>query len=355
MALVAQSALALSSATDPGDVKGKLDIRSVTLTKDSSGAPLEVKVKTWETWPKKILRRSSPNRLRVLVDTDRDGETDFKGRVVMASGSLSLDFVGTSLESLSVDRPDAKTVVVTIPGESPANPSGALQVAARSRYRDADKGCVPPCVDRSPDAGWVLISPTGGGGGEKFTCTQAIGFSQTRQWYLDAPDFETTVGSNEWQLLWHGGAAVQRWADPDYVGWSEPLESPCQEGSTAPDRVVLTISGDFQSDPAVWASDIEAAVNTIRGKYPDLDQIVLQPVVGGPDHEACEADGGTVRASFNHPFIDQGIALVVGGDIVAGASPEVRSCNDYADAKGHLVVSARGPIGESIGQFYAAA
>jgi hypothetical protein len=50
--------------------------------------------------------------------------------------------------------------------------------------------------------------------------------------------------------------------------------------------------------------------------------------------------------------IDQAIAQVTGGDIVAGASPEVFSCSDYADSKGHLVADARGPIGAAIGAFY---
>ncbi len=40
-------------------------------------------------------------------------------------------------------------------------------------------------------------------------------------------------------------------------------------------------------------------------------------------------------------------------DLVAGFSPEVRSCADYSDDIGHLVPAARGPIGLAIGQYYA--
>ncbi|MGQ0669846.1 MAG: hypothetical protein ACT4PO_09280, partial [Actinomycetota bacterium] len=90
----------------------------------------------------------------------------------------------------------------------------------------------------------------------------------------------------------------------------------------------------------------------IRTKVPGLEQIVLQPVVGGPGGAECEVGGETVRASFNHPFIDEAIARVVGGDVVAGASPEVRTCSDYRDSTGHLENDARGPIGLSIGNFY---
>ena len=185
------------------------------------------------------------------------------------------------------------------------------------------------------------------------SCTQVIGFSQTMQWYADAPDFEATVGDDQWQLLWNLGAGVDSWADPGYVGWSIPVVSPCTSASANPDRIVFTISGEPRS-PSAWAVAIDAAVTTIRDKYPALSEVALQPVVGGPGHQVCPAPGGgDVRASASHPDIDQGIAMVVGGDVVAGASPEVGACDDYEDALGHLTQTARGPMGATIGEYYA--
>ncbi len=184
-----------------------------------------------------------------------------------------------------------------------------------------------------------------------YECSQVIGFSQTSEWYSGG--FEAALDGARWQLLWRAGSNIDFWANPGFEGWSQPLVSPCASGSASPDRVVLTISGNFQGDPGWWAAQIRAVAATIRTKYPRVRQILLQPVVGGPGHSECTFAGQLVRASFNHPVIDQAIAMVASGDLAAGASPEVRSCADYRDSLGHLAREAQPPIGQSIGRFYA--
>jgi hypothetical protein len=195
-------------------------------------------------------------------------------------------------------------------------------------------------------------SPVAPGTPTSFECSQVIGFSQTAEWYTGG--FESAVDGGRWQLLWRSGANIDFWADPDYEGWSQPIVSPCASGSASPDRVVLTISGNLQSDPGWWANQIRAVVATLRDKYPRARQILLQPVVGGPGHAECMFQSQLVRASSNHPVIDQAIALVAADDVAAGASPEVRSCGDYRDSVGHLATEAHQSIGQSIGRFYAA-
>lgn len=182
-------------------------------------------------------------------------------------------------------------------------------------------------------------------------CTTVIGFSQTREWYLGG-QFEQVLIDAEWQLLQHSGAAIEFWADPAYEGWLSPIVSPCSAG--APDRLVLTISGESRPID-LWVTHILQAVATARAKYPSAQQIVLQPVVGGPGHTLCMFDGREVRASRNHPIIDDAIAIAVAGadaSVMAGASPEVRSCDDFSDSVGHLVDTSEGPIGGTIAQFY---
>jgi hypothetical protein len=188
-----------------------------------------------------------------------------------------------------------------------------------------------------------------------FTCTHVIGFSQTREWYLDSTTFEPIVGDAQWQLLWANGASIDLWADPNFSGWFQPIVSPCAQNSTNPDRVLLTIGWATCTtcdDPNLWAHYINLTIGNIRSKYPNVRQILLQPEVGGPNNGLCTFQGTVVKASSNHPYIDQAIALVVGGDVFAGDSPEVRTCADYVDNVGHFVDSAKGPIGANIGQFY---
>jgi len=178
----------------------------------------------------------------------------------------------------------------------------------------------------------------------KYASNLVIGYSQVAQWY-DA--FESVVENDRWELLWHGGAGVDRWSDPNYEGWSRPIQSPCKVRSGDPDRVVLSISGPYGDDVDRWTQKIEETVKVIRAKYKNAKQIVLQPVVGGP---------GTSRAARQHPFIVKAIERVVkadkSGTISAGPSPQVSSSEDYRDALGHLTQQAAGPVGKQIGEYY---
>ncbi len=309
-------------------------------------------VTTWDDWSLSTLGQSGPDRLVVKIDTDLDGAADVAARVLRTPSGLvaELSASGQVVERLPVERPSHHKVQFELSEGSPANPAGAVQLFARTRFRN--QAACDPCTDRAPDTGWLEVEPAAGGG--DFTCTEVIGFSQSRQWYLDAPDFEEVVGTAGWQLLWRSGAAIELWADPNFSGWSARIQSPCASGSDAPDRVVLTISKQvFEDDVSVWTTDILAAVQTVGDKYPSVEQILLQPVVGGPGHQTCTHHGEPVRASVNHPTIDAAIAQAVGGDVVAGFSPEVRTCDDYRDSAGHLVDEAAGPIGRTIAEFYA--
>ncbi|MEM7143605.1 MAG: hypothetical protein AAF591_00630 [Verrucomicrobiota bacterium] len=199
-----------------------------------------------------------------------------------------------------------------------------------------------------------------------FDCTQVIGFSQVGGanggWFVTGNTFESIVDDDKWQLLWNSGAGVDRWQDPDYTGWNNALVSPCPTGSDSPDRVLLVISGPYGSDETAWANAINATIETIKSKLPTATRIILQPVVGGPDHATCifTPTGAQIRASWQHAHIDNAIDDVIAQrfgttpEVVPGFSPEVRTCADYTDATGHLTLEAAAAIGATIGEYYAA-
>ena len=185
------------------------------------------------------------------------------------------------------------------------------------------------------------------------SCTQIVGFSQTMQWYFGG--FRDTVGGINWELRWVGGGSIGNWADPNYVGWTDDtnLVDSCAQNVLSPDRALLNISDDFHNDISYWVQQTNAAMNNLRNKYPSVQQIILQPVVGGPGGNLCTFNGLVVRASYNFPYINQAISQMVnGGSVVAGDAPTVRSCADYADNIGHLTDDAKGPIGVAIGNYY---
>jgi hypothetical protein len=233
-------------------------------------------------------------------------------------------------------------------------------------------GCSAECTcePASGPTTTTITTPTSTTLRGDFTCTEILGFSQSMMWH-ETTGFQQHIDDARWQMRFRAGGDVDLWADPNADAWSPPVAAqclgsgqvvlctPCAQGSNAPDRVLFTITLQaYESDVQVWAQKIRAAIATIRQKHPQVRQIVLQPVVGGPMHAVCPDPTHTqplgVRASYNHPYIDQAIAVVVGDspDLVAGFSPEVQSCADYMDDVGHLIEPARGPIGDAIGQYY---
>lgn len=198
-----------------------------------------------------------------------------------------------------------------------------------------------------------------------FACSQVIGFSQTNHWFTggsntDLAGFQAIVDNDRWQLLFRGGAGVEEWSDPNFVGWDRSLVAPCTNSADKPDRVLLTITGnlgDVVNDPQVWADEIDRAITTITTKYDSVRQVLLQPVVGGPNDSVCTFDGQEIRASVNHPVIDQAIERAVTNHsvdvaVAAGFSPTVAVCSDYLDTLGHLTPMASDAVGREIGLFY---
>lgn len=359
IALIARPAAA---ARDPNDVDGRLDIRSVTGTKDGIAEPLTITVRTWDEWGKRLLEEDGPNRLFVVFDVDGDADGDVSARVERSAGSLVavIENADGSTTTMTVSRPDRRSVSFTVPFGTEGDPLGDVAVAARTRS-SSGADCHPACKDRSPDSGFQLVSggpspsetasPSPPGG--QYECTEVVGFSQTAQWSLEVSDFQDAVGDDAWQVRWVPGGAIYFWADPGFSGWDGAAQSPCANGADAPDRVVLTItSQNYESDASVFVTWIGDAVDAAKERYPSVQQVVLQPVIGGPGNGSCDQGGTQVRATHNHPLIDAAIAQVVGGDVVAGPSPEVRTCADYVDNVGHLVDGARGPIGQTIADAY---
>jgi hypothetical protein len=186
-----------------------------------------------------------------------------------------------------------------------------------------------------------------------FTCTEVIGYSQTAQWFNGG--FAPLARNGQWQLRWFSGGSIDQWAaGAGFPGWdSQYLVSHCASNSNTPDRVVLDVTGDYRTDPTWWSTQAGLAITNIHRKYPSVRQIALEPVVGGPGGAQCPVPGGRpVRASFNHPYINQGIDRLLGGDVVRGPDPTVRTCADYRDDTGHLVDDAQQAVGQSIAQFW---
>ena len=198
-----------------------------------------------------------------------------------------------------------------------------------------------------------------------------------------ARNFETIVNNAAWQLLWDSGHGVNQWQNPAASGWTRwanreyPFfQSACTQNSATPDRILLSVTGGYGTDLNAWRTNTEAAITTILQQIPSVQQLILEPVVGGPNHQTCDCTaamqatiqdcdfGPTVRASWQHAYIDTAIGMVLqdiqnnvytppgGVQVIAGSSPEVRTCADYYDGIGHLTPDGAQAVGVSIGQYH---
>lgn len=202
----------------------------------------------------------------------------------------------------------------------------------------------PPRDPPEEEEPTAAAAPRGG-----FRCTTVVGFSQTRQWFAHQGLFESLVGDDAWQLVWLPGAAVEKWADPEFAGWAQAPESPCLEGSDSPDRVILNISGADRS-VVDWASALEAALATARERHPKA-LVLLQPVVGAPT-TTCLRLGRRVRAAANQPVILQALGRIHDGP-ETGPVPMVADCSGYRDPLGHLTTAALPALARYLGAYYA--
>ena len=112
------------------------------------------------------------------------------------------------------------------------------------------------------------------------------------------------------------------------------------------------------ADVATCGEQIRKAIDTIRRKYLNVKQIVLQPSVGGPNGDICLRSAGhvTVMASEINSVTISAINSIVDADrsgaVVAGPMPHVRRCRDYSDEIGHFGPTVARQIGRMIGKYY---
>ena len=145
---------------DRNDIRGRLDLRVVSGQKLADGS-LHVRISTYRTWRRRLLRRTSANAIFVLFDTNADGKVDHRGTVYASHGHLMMRIAGhgRTTERLPVDHGIGDTISVTLPPHSEANPSGPAHIAVRTEFHKSAR-CHKSCVDRAPNRGWLTVSPS---------------------------------------------------------------------------------------------------------------------------------------------------------------------------------------------------
>ena len=160
VAAVAQPAAA-ASLLDPPYARGPLDLKRLIANKHDAGAPLHVRVVTYESWPASTLDVAGQNRIFVSFNPDHQGGREYVGEVLFKEGRLWMrieDRAGTFVRRVSVSHPAGDVITVTIPKGLP-NPNGHSWVAASEHWVTVTGPCAEVCRDRIPGSGWLKVTP----------------------------------------------------------------------------------------------------------------------------------------------------------------------------------------------------
>ena len=168
--------------------------------------------------------------------------------------------------------------------------------------------------------------------GDAFTCTEVIGVSVTGDWF--GAGFEDGLDGSRWQVRWRSKAFVDLWADPANELWSLPLQSACTERSQDPDRVIFTaVNWEYKTREA-WEHTLNAAVATLRSRYPGLRRIVLLTMLRAPGNRSCGSEMTVVQ-----PYVDEAVANVVARHpklVTAGPRVEALTCDIFTKGGPHF-------------------
>jgi hypothetical protein len=195
----------------------------------------------------------------------------------------------------------------------------------------------------------------------QITFTEILGFSQTYQWYTGEPfKFPTSDPTFTPQKVFLSkyntilncqvrfGGDLTRWKDPNFVGYEGHVVHNIRKERQEITRLMFNVSGESRI-VYEWTADIESAIDILLKKYPHLQELYLQPVIGGVDHTS------NVCAVKNQPDIIAAINTVVKnastGLLKAGAVVRLEN-EGFSDMIGHLTVSGAQKARELIFKFY---
>ena len=193
--------------------------------------------------------------------------------------------------------------------------------------------------------------------------TEIMGFSQTYQWYTGQP-FEFPIpdptfspqqkflaeykGLLNCQARFAFGGDVTNWKNADYIGYEGHAVHNITHERGDITRLIFNISGESRA-VAAWTADIKLVVEILLAKYPQVQELHLQPVIGGSD------DTPGVRAVRNHPYIAEAINAVINdaapSRLRLGAVIKLKA-EDFSDRIGHLTIPGAQKAKELAFKFY---
>ena len=179
----------------------------------------------------------------------------------------------------------------------------------------------------------------------------------TREWY--EAGFETMVANDRWQLKAREHGYITEWSNPNSDFWNEPIESPCAQGSTSPDHVVLTVLSWVPAcctTQPQWLAQVTGAINTLKSKYPGLKRIDLMTVIRGPNNTACPTPPAAGETIVIPPELDGALAAAAAqfpNFVFVAPKFEAPNCAAFSGGGPHLTTAGNTAVAKNIAAYFA--
>jgi hypothetical protein len=199
----------------------------------------------------------------------------------------------------------------------------------------------------------------GTGGAMPFVCNQVTAMTLTREWFQAGFQQNSGILDGLWQLKAREHGYITEWSNPSSDFWNEPIESPCTNGSTSPDHVVLTVLSwapaccDTQPE---WEAQVTSAVTTLRSKYTGLRRIDLMTVVRGPGNMLCPTPPAAGESIVIPPELDAALAAVAAAFpnlVYVAPKFEATNCSAFSGGGPHLTSAGNSSVARTIGAHFA--
>src|SRR5262252_603696 len=197
-------------------------------------------------------------------------------------------------------------------------------------------------------------SGTGGAPPTTFVCNQVTAMTLTREWF--EAGFQTNPGivDARWQLKAREHGYITEWSNPNSDFWNEMIESPCANGSTNPDHVVLTVLSwvpDCCTTQAQWDTQITAAIDNFKAKYSALKRIALLTVIRGPGNMLCPTPPATDETIVIPPELDAALAAAATNSpnfVFVAPKFEAPNCAAFSGGGPHLTTAGNTAVAKMI-------
>ena len=181
----------------------------------------------------------------------------------------------------------------------------------------------------------------------------------TREWY--EAGFETMVANDRWQLKAREHGYITEWSNPNSDFWNEPIESPCAQGSTSPDHVVLTVLSWVPAcctTQPQWVTQVTGAINTLKlevsrpeaHRYDDGD-----PRCG--NNMLCPTPPAAGETIVIPPELDGALAVAAAqfpNFVFVAPKFEAPSCAAFSGGGPHLTTAGNTAVAKNIDAYFAA-